>query len=182
MINTMPPDWHFCKAGYSYGNAGPIAMTIPMLFRNHFQLGYAVKSVDGALESLREKFGVRKWQVRQLPEASPIRALAWAYVKDMMIELVEVKPGHLPYYDDWIPESVSALRLHHLGYMVENEEEWQAVNKRFDDLGIQMAMDLELGNKLLSRYFDTVPLLGHYCEFVLLKPDGKTFWADVPHN
>jgi hypothetical protein len=157
-------------------------MTISMLFKNHFQLGYAVKDIDKAIESLSEKFGLSKWQVRRLPEASPLRALAWAYVKDMMIELVDVKPGHLSFYDEWIPASESAVRLHHLGYMVENEEEWQSVKERFDNLGIPLVMDLELGNKLASRYFDTVQQLGYYCEFVLLKPNGTKFWADVPHN
>jgi hypothetical protein len=138
--------------------------------------------MEKAIEGLSEKFGLTKWTVRRSPPDAPLRAVAWAYVKDMMIELVEAKPGLLPYYDPWIPQSDSAVRLHHLGYMVDNEEEWRSVKSRFDSLGIPLVMDLELGNKLASRYFDTVEQLGYYSEFVLLKPAGATFWADVPHN
>jgi hypothetical protein len=157
-------------------------MALPLLLKNHFQLGYAVKDIDKATEALSEKFGLSKWQVVRLPEDAPSRALAWAYVKDLMIELVDVRPGRIPCYDAWVPECESAARLHHLAYMVENEDEWRSVKKRFDDQGTPMVVDEKMGDIISYRYFDTVQQLGHYSEFVLLGPRGKRFWANVPHN
>lgn len=157
-------------------------MMSPMLFRNHFQLGYAVRDVDEAIKNLGETFGVTKWQVLRLPVDAPGRALAFAYVSGMMIELVDVKPGQLSFYDNWIPDSKSAVKLHHFGYMVDSEEDWRRIEERFKDLGVAMVTDQEMGDILAFRYFDTVAELGHYCEYVFLKPAGKDFWANVPHN
>ena len=157
-------------------------MALPLLFRNHFQLGYSVRNIDKAIGTLSEKFGLSKWQIVRPPEEAPSSALAWAYVKDLMIELVEPRPGRMPYYDAWLPESESGARLHHMAYMVEDEDEWRSVKQAFGDQGIAMVVDEQMGPILSYRYFDTRPELGHYTEFVLLGPKGKKFWADVPQN
>ncbi len=121
-------------------------------------------------------------EILRLPEDSPGRAPAFAYAHDMMIELADIKPGQVPIYNDWIPEDESAIRLHHLGYMVENQAEWQTVTRRLERLGIPPAIDAEMGDLLTYRYFDTTLLLGHYCEFVMMKPGGESFWDSVPRN
>ncbi len=157
-------------------------MTLPLLMRNMFHSGYAVRDVDKAIESLGTKFGIRNWHIMRLPEDSPGRALAFAYAGDMMLELVDVKPGRLPIYNDWIPAEESAVRLHHFGHLVEDEAEWQAIARQFEEHGIPMVIDAEMGDLLNYRYFDTVALLGHYCEFVLMKPGGKGFWEGMPRN
>jgi extradiol dioxygenase family protein len=153
-----------------------------MMFKKLFHTGYAVKDVDKAISSLGEKFGITDWKILRLPEDSPGRALAFAYAHDMMIELVDIKAGQVPVYNDWIPEDESAIRLHHLGYMVDNEAEWQSVTRQFERLGVPLAIDAEMGDLLSYRYFDTTPLLGHYSEFVLMKPGGRGFWESVPRN
>jgi extradiol dioxygenase family protein len=153
-----------------------------MLFKNLFHTGYAVGDVDKAIRSLGEKFGITEWKILRLPEDSPGRALAFAYAHDMMIELVAIKPGEVPIYNDWIPRDDSALRLHHLGYLVENQAEWRNVAVQFERLGVPLAIDAEMGDLLSYRYFDTTPLLGHYSEFVLMKPGAQDFWDSVPRN
>ena len=80
------------------------------------------------------------------------------------------------------PGRALAIRLHHLGYMVDNEAEWQSVRRQFERLGVPLAIDAEMGDLLSYRYFDTTPLLGHYSEFVLMKPGGRGFWESVPRN
>lgn len=157
-------------------------MAAQMLFRKLFHTGYAVKDVDAAIGWLGEKFGITDWRILRLPDDSPGRALAFAYARDMMIELVDIKPGQVPIYNDWIPADASAIRLHHLGYMVDSEHEWHSVARQFESLGIPLAMDAEMGDILAFRYFDTTSLFGHYCEFVLMKPGGQGFWESVPRN
>jgi extradiol dioxygenase family protein len=157
-------------------------MSVPMMFKKLFHTGYAVRDVDKAISSLGAKFGITDWKILRLPEDSPGRALAFAYAHDMMIELVDIKAGQVPIYNAWIPEDECAIRLHHLGYLVANEAEWQSVAQRFERLGVPLAIDAEMGDLLLYRYFDTTALLGHYSEFVLMKPDGEGFWDSVPRN
>jgi catechol 2,3-dioxygenase-like lactoylglutathione lyase family enzyme len=157
-------------------------MTLPMLIGKLFHLGYAVRDVDRATESLGAKFGISNWNILRLPDDSPGRALAFARSGDMILELVDIKPGEMPLYNDWIPDDESALRLHHLGHMAEDEAEWEAVAQQFEALGIPLVFDAEMDDMLQFRYWDTVPLLGHYCEFVLMKPGGKGFWEGVPSN
>lgn len=157
-------------------------MILPTLSQKLFHTGYAVRDAYKATAMLGEKFGIRDWKIVPMPEKYGGRALAFAYVGDMMIELVDTVPGGVPIYSDWIPEDENALRLHHLGHYASDRAEFDAVARQFERAGIAMVIDEELGDILSYRYFDTVALLGHYCEFVLMKPGGEKFWADVPRN
>lgn len=156
-------------------------MTIPV-FHNHFQLGYVVRNLDKAVESMRDKLGVAKWQINPMPRAAPARALGFAYVQRVMIELIEARPEQQTIYRDWIPESDTAARLHHLGYMLETEEEWRSTIGQFEASGFGVAL-ADSANDFFDYYYpDTVAHLGHYCELIRLKPAGRAFWATVPHN
>ena len=157
-------------------------MILPLHSRNLFHTGYAVRDADKAIETFADKFGVGYWKVVPLPEESGGRALAFAYAGDMMIEVIDTVPGGVPIYSDWIPEDETALRIHHLGHFADDREDFDAVARRFEAIGVPMVMDEEMGDILWYRYFDTVALLGHYTEFVLMKPGGEAFWADVPRN
>lgn len=158
------------------------AMNIPVVFRNHFQAGYVVRDLDKAMANMRDKFGVAKWQVRRLPQGAPSRALGFAYVQQLMIELIELWPGETTIYHDWIPEADTAVRLHHFGYMIDSEEQWHETIGQFEAAGIRSALVGSSGDILDYYYADTVAELGHYCELVRLKPAGRNFWANVPHN
>jgi len=157
-------------------------MSVPVVFRNHFQLGYVVRNLYRAVEHMRDKFGVAKWQVNRMPKSAPARVLGFAYVQKVMIELIEARPELDTIYRDWIPESETAARLHHLGYMMDSAEEWHRVIDQFQAGGFRAALT-ESSNDLFDYYYsDTVAQLGHYCELIFLKPAGRTFWADVPRN
>jgi hypothetical protein len=153
-----------------------------MLSRNLFHTGYAVGDADKAIANLAATFGIRDWKIVRLPEDSPGKALAFAYAGEMMIELVDTRPGGVAIYDGWAPEGTSAIRLHHLGHFAHSREEFEAITRQFAEQGIAMAIDDEMPGLLWYRYFDTLALLGHYTEFVLMLPGGEAFWADVPRN
>ncbi len=156
-------------------------MTIPVVFRNHFQLGYVVRNLDPVIEHMRDKFGVAKWQVNVLPKSAPARVLGFAYVQQVMIELIEARPERETIYRDWIPESDTAARLHHLGYMIDGDEEWRTTIGQFESSGFRNAL-ADSSDFFDYYYADTVAQLGHYCELIRLKPAGRAFWATVPHN
>lgn len=150
--------------------------------RDFFQFGYVVRDLEGAMRTMRDRFGVAEWQVNRLPLTAPGRALAFAYVDNLMIELVDIRPEQNTIYRDWIPESDEGLRLHHLGYMIEQEDDWRARIDQFERAGFAPA--LVGGTDDMQWYYsDTVASLGHYTELVrFTSAKGREYWAHVPHN
>jgi hypothetical protein len=147
-----------------------------------FQFGYVVRTLDGALRTMRERLGVEHWQVRVLPPSAPARRLAFAYVQETMLELVEVAPEEGTIYGAWVPERDEDLRLHHLGYRITAEEDWHACIEGFARVGIGTAL-AGVTPAMQWHYADTVALLGHYVELVRLTGEpGRAYWADVPRN
>jgi Glyoxalase/Bleomycin resistance protein/Dioxygenase superfamily len=154
-------------------------MKTPSL-RNHFQLGYVVRDIDKAIINLRIKFGVEHWRVLEMPPEAPLKSLAFAYVQDMLLELIEPRPGQEMFYKPWIPEVEHAIRLNHLGYMLDNEEEWSRITAQFAAAGFEEAISGDFyGVRFI--YYDTVAELGHYCELNYLAPEAKGFF-DAPRN
>jgi hypothetical protein len=157
-------------------------MTVPLVLRNHFQIAYVVRDIDKAVTNLREKFGIAKWQVRRMPESAPSSAIGFAYMQQTMIELVEARPSQDTIFRDWLPPSESGARFHHLGYMIDSEEQWRETVGQFEAADIRKAFSGSAEGLLDFYYADTVAHLGHYCELVRLQPAGKNFFARVPHN
>lgn len=158
-------------------------MTIPVLARSFFQFGYVVRDLDGAMCTMRERFGVTRWKVSPLPETAPGRTLAFAYVEGRMIELVDLRPGQETIYHAWIPEDPQALRLHHLGYLIEDEADWDASIAQFERAGFAPALVGGIPGRMAWYYSDTVAALGHYTELIrFTSEEGRAYWADVPHN
>src|SRR5215203_1480173 len=157
-------------------------MSIPVMFRNHFQHAYVVRNLNKAMENFSDTYGVTKWQVMPMPEGAPVKALALAYVQNVMLELIEAVPGQDTIYRDWIPASETAAKFHHLGYLIDSEEEYLRIVKQFEAAGIAAGMAGRSGDILDFHYADTVAQLGHYCELVRLLPAGKDFFSQVPHN
>lgn len=157
-------------------------MSIPVMPSDFFQFGYVVRSVEGAIRTMRDKMGVTQWQVNELPPGAPGRALAFAYVNDKMIELVDVWPDADSIYNDLIPDNDDELRLHHLGYMIEDEADWRVRIAQFEHAGFTPA--LVGGNSGMEWYYsDTRAVLGHYTELIRFKSEaGRAFWANVPNN
>jgi hypothetical protein len=157
-------------------------MSIPLVLRNHFQMGYVVRDVNKAAATLRDHFGVTRWQIRRMPESAPSSALGFAYVQQTMIELVEARPSQDTIFRDWLPESDSAARFHHLGYMIDSEQQWRETIGQFEAVGVRAALAGSAGDLLDYYYADTVAQLGHFCELVRLKPAGLNYFSQVPQN
>ncbi len=147
-----------------------------------FHTGYAVRDIDGATQALDRKLGIANWKIVRLPDDSPGNALGFARTGNSMIELIDTKPGQMPVYDGWAGEDPATLRIHHLGYFARDRAHFDAIASDFEAKGFPMVIDDEMPGILNFRYFDTVELLGHYTEFVLMQSGGEVFWADVPEN
>jgi hypothetical protein len=157
-------------------------MTLPVLFRHHFQTAYVVRDLAGASAAFREHLGISKWHVLPLPDGSPVRRIGLAYVQNLMIELIEADPGQESIYRSWVPESDTAARFHHHGFLIDNTDEFHQAARQFEASGFRTAMAGNSGDILDFHYADTVDQLGHFCELVHLRPAGQDFFAAVPQN
>jgi catechol 2,3-dioxygenase-like lactoylglutathione lyase family enzyme len=157
-------------------------MPPPSLFRHHFQVAYVVRDLDAACASFERQWGVAKWYRLPLPEGQPVRKLALAYVQELMIELIEPDPTLPSIYRDWIPASPDAARFHHLGYLIDDAEEFRQTVQRLDAAGCEAAMAGRHGDLQDYHYADTVAAFGHYTELIHLLPAGRGFFDAVPRN
>jgi hypothetical protein len=157
----------------------------PSPFRNFFHAGYVVLDLQKVMADMRETFGVREWKILPLPEGSPAKAIGFAYVGATMIELVELDLRYelLPMHRGWLPPTEGEAKLNHLAYILDSDEELQAVIDRFEAQGIKTAW-LDAFGDIFTRYYyaDTTAQLGHFCEFVSPGPAMREFLASVPRN
>ena len=157
-------------------------MHCPPPFRHQFQNGYIVRSLEKAQAVFADQYGIRHWQVIRIPAGGPVAAIAKANVGNAMIELIEAVPGLDTVYSRFIPESDETARFHHFGYLVDSADEFRDIGQSFRTQGVPIAFSGSHGDILDFFFVDTVARLWHYCEFIHLKPAGKNFYADVPHN
>ena len=161
-------------------------MTIPVLFKRHFQVAYVVDNAKAAMDLFAGGYGVTKWDLMDMTEIhgaqSPVRFIATAWVGDTMIELIEPVPQAESIYRDWQRGSANPLRFHHLGFLVDNAEEFEAAKQQLAAIGAPIVMDGSFGEVLDFAYADTRSALGHYYEIIRLKADGASFFDRVPVN
>jgi hypothetical protein len=160
-------------------------MSLPLPFRNFFHLGYVVLDLEQVMDGMRRRFGVAEWKILPLPEGAPAKAIGFAYVQDNMVELVELdlRQEMLPIHRGWLPATPREARLNHVAYMLDSQEELEALMARNEAAGIATAWVEPFGD-IFSRYYyaDTTAELGHYSEFVCLGPAGRDFLAEIPRN
>ena len=81
----------------------------------------------------------------------------------------------------YLPETVFAMRLHHLGYFVPSMEAWNAVLKEIAADGRKIVRDTAIPG-FLKAVIVEAPELGHYLEYILPEPGGLNFFEGAPNN
>jgi hypothetical protein len=91
-----------------------------------------VDNLDKAIANFRDNYGVKEWQVMSMPEGAPMRALALDCAQNKT--MIEPIPGHDRNYKDWVPESDTAARFHHLGFLIDSADEYRQIADQFNTL------------------------------------------------
>jgi hypothetical protein len=161
-------------------------MMKPLLLKQHFQVAYVVRDISHAIERLRERFGIEKWEVIDwrdfATEEQPFAKIALAFAGELMVELMEPLTEGPSRFTEWIPQLASAARFHHLGFLLHSEDEWQEVNEKLSASGYPTIFEGGFGDFVDYRCVDTVTDLGHYCELVRLKSEGMAYFSRIPRN
>jgi len=151
------------------------------LFGGFFQLGYVTQELDAACEAFRARFATAEFE-KSDPQPTngfipPTKRLALAYVDDVMIELIEPDRDQITIYDEHIPAEPGAIRLHHLGYLINDYAETLG---QLEAAGYPLPLHGSFGDALNYIYADTRPQLGHYAEFIRLGNAGRAHFAGLP--
>ena len=154
-----------------------------LFLSRHFQNAYTTRDIDAAVQMFRDRHGIRSFHfMRDVPfgpGASIHIGLAWA--GGVMIELIQPNGNSENLYTTHLPLEGQLVRFHHLGHLIEQRDEYDAVAARAAASGYPIALQgTNYGVNYL--YLDVRADAGHYLEYVHLDPPMAQFFAVVPHN
>lgn len=146
----------------------------------HFQVAYITNDLDRTLALFRERYRVTEFQSieSELAGGGWLRVeLAW--IGGMMIELMQAGGPGSDLYNKRLPADGFAIQMHHLGYLIHDQAQWDALDAEVARSG----RTIELKNSiegLLSWCFVKAPELGHYLEYIFPEAGGVAFLQSIP--
>ena len=154
------------------------------LFGRYFQTAYVTRDLDAAMALFRARHGDLNFKVLEgqpRPDGAPAaaRRIALHYLGDVMVELIQPSLEITTIYDDALPDDAGGVRLHHLGYLVEDHDRTLS---RLTKLGYALPSVGSFGEALDYIYADTRAEFGHFSEFIRLGPAGKAMFEAVPRS
>jgi hypothetical protein len=153
-----------------------------VLRTEHFQMAYATNDIARARQLFEERYGIREFRRLEGPlrQGGSIHIeLAW--VGTIMYELLTaVGPGSSIYVDK-LPTTQFAIRHHHLGYLIHDETEWNALFTEVARQGLNMP-HVSHTEGFMRSCFVEAPELGHYFEYLFPEPAGLAFFESVPSS
>ncbi len=153
-----------------------------LLCLEQFQMAYVTNDMERACALFGERLGIREWADLGGPTpAGGEVAAKFAWVGTLMYEIIcasgpgtEIFSNHLPDTDEFV------IKHHHLGYLVQNQAQWDAVLANAERHGF--AVPHQNVNPLVEVCFVEVPELGHYMEYLYATEAGMQFFESVPRN
>jgi catechol 2,3-dioxygenase-like lactoylglutathione lyase family enzyme len=175
------------KANKAMDNPIRRPRTIPdptqgLLRSDHFQIAYATNDINRACDLFHDRFGIHEFRrlEGQLPAGGQIRVeLAW--VGTVMYELLTASGPGSELYVGRLPDDDFAIRHHHLGFLIHDAPQWQALMDTIARDGWHLLSKSDNPGLMQSCFVD-VPELGHYVEYLFPEPAGLAFFESVPGN
>lgn len=153
-----------------------------LLLVEHFQMAYVTNDIERACELFGARLGIKKFSrlQGQMPTGGSIHA-EFAWVGTIMYELIfAAGPGSEIYMERLPAGDGFRVMHHHLGYLIHNKEQWDAVLAQAKHNG--WSVPYRNVNPLLEVCFVDVPELGHYLEYLFPQQAGLDFFKNVPRN
>lgn len=161
--------------------SGAFGPSSGLLRVEHFQMAYVTTDIALACELLGAQLGIREFRELggPLPDGGEIQA-RFAWVGTLMYELIEAKGPGSDIYSSRLPATGFHMRHHHLGYLVKDAAEIDAVVAQAGQHG--WSVPSRGSNPLVDVCFVEVPALGHYLEYLAPTPLGLDFFDTVPRH
>jgi extradiol dioxygenase family protein len=147
---------------------------------DYFQTAYVTNDLERACEVFAERYGVSAWHSLDNSFQNGSRmSIRLAWIGGHNLEIIEAHGPGMEFYNDRLPEGEFAIRHHHLGYLLPDEQAWQDFETEIETRGWNVALADDLTGFLKVKYLDA-PELGHYMEFFLLDAGGIAMFEAVP--
>ena len=142
-----------------------------LLNNDHFQIAYVTNDIDRAVEIFRSRFGVGSFRANDdVLESGTRVGIRSAWIGGMMYEICYGAGPGMELYTDWAPpDGEFVLRFHHFGYLIPDEQAWQALDRQIDEGGWKVRTRSNIPGFFRGCYIE-VPELGHFLEFILPGP------------
>lgn len=144
--------------------------------------GWVTNDMDKAIEIFSRRYGIREHRFIEgpLPTGGNIR-VAFAWAGGQILELICASGPGSEFYNEMLPGDAFAIRFHHLGFIVHDQEGWDALEAEL------AAEEWPIAHKTLSgtfidAYYVKARELGHYLEYIRPMSAGIEFYASVPAN
>jgi hypothetical protein len=153
-----------------------------LLLAEHFQVAYVTNDLARACEMFGSHLGIRKFSNLEGPlKAGGHIEAKFAWVGSVMYEIIHASGPGSDLYMDRLPQTDSfALKHHHLGFLLQTREQWNAVMAKASRLG--WSIPHRNDNPLVEVCFVDASELGHYLEYFLPKQAGLDFFNSVPRH
>ena len=153
-----------------------------LLVLEHFQMAYVTNDMGRARDLFHRRLGVREFCRLEGPLAAGGHMHAeFAWVGTQMYELICATGPGSALYMDRLPQGAGfAIRHHHLGFLIHNRSQWDAVLAAAERNG--WSVPYRNVNSLVEVCFVDVPELGHYLEYLFATPAGLAFFESVPRS
>ena len=153
-----------------------------LLLAEHFQMAYVTTDIERACELFGSRLGIRRFSRLEgrLPAGGHIRA-EFAWVGTIMYELISASGPGSEIYMDRLPAGDSfRIKHHHLGFLLRDREQWNAMMSRAHASG--WSVPYHNVNPLVEVCFVDAVELGHYLEYFLPHQAGLDFFGGVPRH
>ena len=153
-----------------------------LLLLEHFQMAYVTNDMNKARKMLRDRLGIQAFArlEGELSGGGYIEA-EFAWVGTLMYEVICARGAGSEIYNNRLPNVEGfMMKHHHLGFLIQNQAQWDAVQTNAKDKGWEMAA--HSNNPLVEVCFVDAPELGHYLEYLFATPEGIAFFENVPRH
>ncbi|MFM5906027.1 MAG: hypothetical protein ACKOPO_00320 [Novosphingobium sp.] len=154
-----------------------------LLRAEHFQMAWATNDLEQAQGLLSERLGIRNFTPigGPNPQGGETHVLL-AWLGTMMYELITASGPGSDIIMNRLPQDEGfAMKHHHLGYLIADAAEWQALEAETARAGWAMPHK-SVNPGFITSCFVDVPVLGHYLEYIMPEPAGVDFFNSVARN
>ena len=144
--------------------------------------GYVTNDLDRAMTVFADRYGISDFTFIEapMPDGGHIR-VAFAWGGGQVYEIICATGPSIGFYNEMLPQGEFAIRFHHLGFIVHDEQGWRELEAELQADGWPIAYSTLTGD-FIDAYYVKAPELGHYVEYVRPFQAGVDFYAAVPAN
>jgi hypothetical protein len=142
-----------------------------LLHNEHFQIAYVTNDIDRAVEVFQRRFGVPRFRESdaELPSGATIQVRA-AWLGGVLYEITCGKGPGMELWACGAPSTSFVLRHHHFGFLVPDEDAWEALGREIARGGwtvLQRSDHPGIGRIVCVAS----PELGHCLEYIQPGPE-----------